>query len=218
MNEDFTFLERSKKYPYQQMPTTYGGIFYPPYLDSTKFDIQKGETCLVSSFRVAINSQGVQKAYDVPLQSSDRMRHIFHAHGLENVETMGVLTDQIFDLVNHFPKLKEDIKIKKMFWEETDLDNKKRWLKELIDGNSIISIMNAKKFYPEEKDIDDSERHAVALLGISIPSIEERQYKNASIFVYDPNFKEPKWIEDASLFSSLAKNEPSLCISRQPNH
>ena len=220
MNEMFTFYEPGKRNPLETVPTTYAGQFHAPFIDSVSFQRQQGEICAPTSFRVVLNSQGIQKAYGIPLQENNRMVNIFHAHGLIEVERNGAFISQVFDMTEHYPELKKEVDVKKLSLPKyTAMDDvrKKTWIRDLIDGRSILTSVKAKQFYkdaPVAKEIHPDEEHAIALLGIDIPSPSEMEERKPRFWVFDPNTAEPEWRDADEIFACLSKDSMHLSFGK----
>jgi hypothetical protein len=167
---------------------------------------------------VVLNSQGIQKAYGIPLQENRRMISIFHAHGLIEVEKDGAFISQVLDITDHYPELKKEIDVKRLpvakFIVRDDAA-RKTWIRDLIDGRSILSSVKAQKFYnttPEE--IDPNDNHAIAILGIDIPSPSEIQERNPRFLIFDPNTTKPEWRDTDEIFGCLSKDSMHLSFGR----
>ena len=220
MTEMFTFNEPGRKNPQEMVSTTYTGQFLAEYIDGVSFQRQEGETCAPTSFRVVLNSQGVQKAYGIPLQENRRMVNIFHAHGLIEVERGGAFISQVLDMTEHYPELKKEVDVKRLsLVKYTAIDDatKKAWIRDLIDGRSILSSVKAKQFYkddPVAEEIHPSEEHAIAILGIDIPSPSEMQERKPRFLIFDPNTTEPEWRDTDEIFACLSKSSMHLSFGR----
>lgn len=220
MNEMFTFYEPNRGNPQETLPTTYSGQFFAPYIDSVSFQRQKGETCAPTSFRVVLNSQGVQKAYGIPLQENKRMVNIFHAHGLIEVEQSGAFISQVLDMTDHYPELKKEVDVRRLSiprYVAMNDEIKKIWIRDLIDGRSILSSVKAKQFYQAEsvaEEIHPDEEHAIAILGIDIPSPTEMQERKPRFWVFDPNTTQPEWRNTDEIFRCLSKDSMNLSFGR----
>lgn len=218
MNEMFTFYEPGRGNPQETLPTKYSGQFFAPYIDSVSFQRQKGETCAPTSFRVVLNSQGVQKAYGIPLQENKRMVNIFHAHGLIEVEQSGAFISQVLDMTDHYPELKKEVDVRRLSiprYVAMDDAARKSWIRDLIDGRSILSSVKAKQFYHVETDkIHPDEEHAIAILGIDIPSPSEMKERKPRFFIFDPNTLQPEWRDTDEIFRCLSKDSIHLSFGR----
>jgi len=218
MTEMFTFNEPTKRNPQETVPTTYSGQFHAPFIDSISFQRQEGETCAPTSFRVVLNSQGVQKAYGIPLQENRRMVNIFHAHGLIEVEKDGAFISQVLDMTDHYPELKKEVDVRRLSlprYVAIDDAARKTWIRDLIDGRSILSSVKAKQFYHVETDkIHPDDEHAIAILGIDIPSPSEMKERKPRFWVFDPNTTAPQWIDTDEIFACLSKNSMHLSFGR----
>jgi hypothetical protein len=212
MNEQFSFDQPLKANPDILIPTVYSGIFYPPFIDQISFQRQEGETCVPAAFRVALNSQGIQKAYGIPLQANRRMVNIFKAHGLVEVEENGAFIAQVLDITRRYPELRDHIDIRQLRWADVD-GRRKSIYKDLIDGRSLLSSVKSREFYQSQK-IDPESRHAISLLGVDIPSPSESLKRGPKIFVYDPNSRAPEWMDAEDVFPHFEEGNEHLSFGR----